>query len=832
MLRVFTLLLLCMLLASVHGATPALPARAQSVIQSVDPVLVGTSDLPRSRHTKYGELAASWNTNTVHAIAVNGDNRKNDTFYWRKQDSLVSFPDPVDLGDAGGQTDYTGADVATAWHNQNVAVAVWLDQDTDRIYFRRSNDGGQTWGSPRIVHQGGGFPVTPKVGIRSFSDGSLGEVVITWRDPESFYYTICNAQGEGCIGRQYLDGSQAQKAYGQAAIAVGPNGALGIAYVTSATVYARIWDSTKSGAAALSNRETVAAQNSLDLYFDTTMAIDRNGTVFVAYRRLDRKLETGGADQGDVFFSERKGLNNWPRARISNVQSRGTVAIATDQSGSLHFFWVRARDGANEYFYTKRLPDGSFTNAYIGSSPVFIANGMVAGTVSDWAYGHGALEAFVPGGQVMRYYLFRTPGDNCLAQSITIGNALPGTNPPVVRDPTVSGTITPSTGCTPAEQRVTLNAQDPNAPAAPWSGAYNVPITNLEQCTQTVNVQLRANNRSQFDPQWRSVTFIADPQAAGTPVDAAVDVMNPKMFGVIASTFSPVAPAGDLFSEGASAGDPGYTRINQMHLRIADIGDCTGLKEYKVLFENDTVHQSGVITGTFAGNLSVPPQAPSTTLNPGETLFKVQVFDRAGNSFTLPRRMVYDPPGAGGEGRPVMNLSGTNLTTDTNTLSIMRDLIINTIVVTDNLYRRGESSPTRGYVNVQTPPNTSDPTKQFWGLWIAVEYLGKGANAETAYPPLPSGGLTFDNLRWQPIEVRNAAAGARVRFNLFDGVLDRTASSPTNGFGPDLTKDGTYRVYVKALDGAGNASAETYVTTMHLDPGYEVVTIRLPIIAR
>ncbi len=832
MLRIFNFVLIFMLLVSANVALPSPLARAQPVITSVDPELVGTSDLPRSRNTKYGELAASWNTNTVHAIAVNGDNRRNDTFYWRKQDSSLTFPDPVDLGDAGGQTDYTGADVATAWHNQNVVVAVWLDQDTDRIYFRRSDNGGQTWGSPRIVHQGGGFPVTPKVGIRSFSDGQLGEVVVTWRDPEAFYFTICNAQGEGCIGRQYLDGDNREKAYGQAAIAVGPNGALGIAYVTSATVYARIWDATRTGAAALATRETVAAQNSLDRYFDTTMAIDPKGAIFVAYRRLDRKLETGGADQGNIFFSERKGSNSWARSRISNIQSRGTVAIATDQSGSLHFFWVSAKDRANEYVYTKRLPDGNFTNLFTGSSPVFIANGMVAGTVSDWAYGHGALEAFVPGGQVMRYYLFRTLGDNCVAQTITIGNALPGTNPPVVRDPTVVGTISPSAGCTPAEQRVVLNAQDTSQPATSWTGVYNIPIADLEQCVQTINVQLRANNRSQFDSQWRSLTFIADPSAAGTPVDSAVEVMNPKMFGLIPPVFSPIAPAGDLFSEGASTGDPGYTRVSQMFMRIADIGDCTGLSAYNVLYNNDTLFHNGTITGTFASNLPLPPQAPSTALVSGETLFKVQVFDRAGNSFTFPRRMVYDPPGDSGEGRPVMNLSSTSLTTDTNTLTILRELIINTIVVTDNLYRRGESVPLRGYNNLQTPPNTSDPTKQFWGLWIAVEYLGKGANAESQYPQLPNGGLTFQNLRWQPVEVPNATAGARVRFNLFDGVLDRTASSPTNGFGPDLTKDGTYRVYVKALDGAGNASDATYVTTLRLDPGYEVVTIRLPIISR
>ncbi|MDW8148618.1 MAG: hypothetical protein RMJ48_20265 [Roseiflexaceae bacterium] len=844
MLRMINFFLICLLLASVHVALPSRLARAQPVIQSVNPVLVGTSDLPRSNYTKFGELAASWTTNTVHAIAVNGDRPRKDTFYWRKPDSSVSFPEPVDLGDSSGQTDYTGADVATAWHNQNVVVVVWLDRDGNRIFFRRSDDGGQTWGSPRVVYQGGDFPVTPKVGIRSFADGSLGEVVITWRDPELFYFTICNAQGEGCIGRQYLDGSNREKAYGQAAIAVGPNGALGIAYVTSATVYARIWDSTKAGAAALATRETVAAQNSLDRYFDTTMAIAPSGAIFVAYRRLDRKLETGGADQGDVFFAERKGPNNWPRSRINNVQSRGTVAVAADQTGSLHFFWVRAREGASEYFYTKRLPDGSFTNNYIGSSPVFIANGMATATVSDWAYGHGALEAFVPGGQIMRYYLFRTPGDNCVAQTITIGNGntLPGISLPVVRDPTVVGTIVPSTTCTPAEQRVVLNAQDANAPATPWSGVYNVPIANLEQCRQTINVQLRANNRSQFDPQWRGATFIADPSAAGTPVDAAVEVMNPKMLGVIPPTFSPITPAGDLFSEGASGGDPGYTRIPQMHLRIADIGDCTGLTAYNVLYDANALFQSGLMSGWFSSNLPLPPLQPGAPLAPGETRFRIQVFDRAGNSFTLPRRMVYDPPGDNGEGRPVMDLSRTVLGADTNTLTILRTLIITDIVVTDNLYRRGESVPERGYVNTQTPPNSSDQTKQFWGLWIAVEYLGKEPDAATRYPPLPHGGLTFDNLRWQAVEVPNAVAGARVRFNLFDGVLDRTASSPRNGFGPDLTKDGTYRVYVKALDGAGNASQETYgaggsLTTANslivkLDPGYEVVTICMPIIGR
>jgi hypothetical protein len=348
-----------------------------------------------------------------------------------------------------------------------------------------------------------------------------------------------------------------------------------------------------------------------------------------------------------------------------------------------------------------------------------------------------------------------------------------------------------------------------------------VPITNLEQCVPTLHVQLRANRRTQFDPQWRSVTFIADPQNASTPVDTVAIPINP----ISESAFPNSIPS----SDGATNGDIGYTRVPTMTLRIADIGDCTGLASASVWHENnnnapfwaDTVSGSGLTR-----IIGVPPQTPNTAIVPGETLFRIQVFDRAGNSVTLPRRMVYDPPNP--NGRPVMDLSQTSLTPDANTLTILRSLTINTIVVTDNLYRRGESVPTRGYTNNQTPPNSSDATKQFWGLWIAVEYLGKGANAESQYPPLTS----FDNLRWQPVEVPNAAAGAHVRFNLFSGVLDRTASSPTNGFGPDLTKDGTYRVYVKALDGAGNASVATYHTTLRLDPGYEVPTIRLPIVMR
>jgi len=796
--RIFLILAILMVTASTV-TTLCAPRIALAQAPTID--FIGQTTLPSSSNVKTPQIKGRGNV--VHIAGSAGSRDDNFARYWRKSDDgTLGFAEPRTLGPATGQSNYAISDVTVA---PNGRVYVIANNVRDQAIYLWSSGDGVTWNPDdrKTVIRGGGFRVYPHIAA------SNDRLWVVWnQDGRYRYRTTTDINGGGGWTETLLVSNR--ESMNHPSVAVSPDGSrMAVVYGTSGgDIFVGIWNGSGF-------TERLIADTNLYLA-DPTVAFGPDKRIWVAWRAVE----------GGIFFSRENDQGNFPTSRLISAESYGTVSVSVDPQGLGHLFWVGNRGDGWKVYYARQGADGSW-GLRVVEPGAFIANGMGAVTVSDFAYGHGVTEYFGGSGLVTRYYLFRSQGDNCIAQTITIGNAISDTNPPVVRDPTVVGTITPSTGCTPAEQRVVLNAQDANAPAAPWSGTYNVPITNLEQCVQTLHVQLRANNRTQFDPQWRSITFIADPLAAGTPVDAAVEVMNPKMFGLIPPVFSPVSPAGDMMSEGgASNGDPGYTRIPQMHMRIADIGDCTGINAYRVLFENDALFQSGTINGTFASNLPLPPQVQDQSLQVGETLFRIRVFDRAGNSVTLPRRMVYDPPDP--NGRPVMDLSQTSLTTDTNTLTILRSLIINTIVVTDNLYRRGESVPDRGYTNNQTPPNSSDATKQFWGLWIAVEYLGKGANAESQYPPLTS----FDNLRWQPIEVPNAVAGARVRFNLFSGVLDRTASSPTNGFGPDLTKDGTYRVYVKALDGAGNASTATYSTTLRLDPGYEVPTIRLPIIRR
>jgi hypothetical protein len=793
-------LMLAILIVTVSiGAAPQAPRIALAQAPTID--FIGQTTIPTSGNVKFPQIRKSGDT--VHIAGSGGRGDDNFARYWRKSaDGTLNFAEPRTLGPATGQPNYAHSDVTVA---PNGRVYVIANNIRDQAIYLWSSSDGTSWNPDdrKTVVRGGGFRTYSHIAAAN------NRLWVVWnQDGRYRYRTTTDITGGGGWTETQL--VSVRESLNHPSVAVSPDGSrMAVAYGTSSgDIFVGIWN----GAGFT---ERLVADTNLYLA-DPTIAFAPDNRIWVAWRAVE----------GGIFFSRENDQGNFPTSRLVNAESYGTVSISVDPQNLAHVFWVGNRGDGWKAYYARQGTDGTW-GLRIADPGAFITNGTGTVTVSDFAYGHGVTEYFAGSSLVTRYYLFRSQGDNCVAQTITIGNAITVVDRLVVRDSSVVGTITPSTGCTPAEQRVTLNAQDANAPAAPWSGTYNVSITNLEQCVQTIHVQLRANNRTQFDPQWRSATFIADPQAADTPVDAAVEVMNPKMFGLIPPVFSPVSPAGDMMSEGgASNGDPGYTRIEQMHMRIADIGDCTGISEYKLLFDTGAPFQSDTITGTFASNLPLPPQVQNQSLQVGETLFRIQVFDRAGNSVTLSRRMVYDPPDP--NGRPVMDLSQTSLTTDTNTLTIIRELIINTIVVTDNLYRRGFSVPTRGYTNNQTPPNSSDATKQFWGLWIAVEYLGKGANAESQYPPLTS----FDNLRWQPVEVPNAAAGARVRFNLFEGVLDRTASSPTNGFGPDLTKDGTYRVYVKALDGAGNASTATYSTTLRLDPGYEVPTIRLPIIRR
>lgn len=743
-----------------------------------------------------------------------GSGNNNSPLYWRKNaDGTTNFPSPADLGSTNGEPQFAVSDVAIAPSGR--VYVIWNHTGDNAIYMLSSSDGA-SWntGDRKTVIDDSSFRVYTRVGA------SNNRLWVVWNQDGRYRYrtTTDITGGSGWSGTILLS---SRESINQPSIAVSPDGSrAAIAYGGSnGNIYVGIWNGSSFVEKTVSDTSEYLA--------DPTVAIGPDNRIWVAWRAVE----------GTVYFAreddnkDANGNGGYPRGQVRTAEAYGQVSISIDPQGTPHVFWVGNRGDGWKGYYARQV-EGQWYYAD-GNPGAFIANGSGTNTVSDFAYGHGVSEYFSGSTVSTRYYLFRSPG-GCQV-TISIPSVVPGANPPIVNGTTVSGTLTPSSGCTPDQQRVALNAPDTNQAATTWTAAFsNLAISNLKQCQQTVYAQVRPSGSTGFST-WSSATFIADPATASPAVDASVQVMNPKNFSAMPSIFSPITPAGDLFDQGASAGDPGHTRINQMYLQIGDLGDCSGLDIFRIYGENVGPPSASFYgEAGIAGGVNKLVPAPVNP-NGGISLFEVYVFDRANNSQRFRSAIIYDPSdtdgnennGDNGLGRPVMDVQATTITPDNNTLTILRQLTINEISVTDNLYRRGQVIPNR-YTNTQTPADNG--TNQYWGLWIAVEYLGKGAGATTTYPALTGGAL--GTLRWQPVEVRNASGTPAVAFNMFDGVLDRTATPNTNGFGPDLTKDGTYRVYVKALDGAGNASETTYTTTMTLAPGYQVITHHLPTILR
>lgn len=353
------------------------------------------------------------------------------------------------------------------------------------------------------------------------------------------------------------------------------------------------------------------------------------------------------------------------------------------------------------------------------------------------------------------------------------------------RNNPVSGVVTPN-DCTPTEMQVTVNTPpDDSTPREPYTSNISVQVPD-SGCEHTVYVRLFAEGRGgqPFD-----ASIVVD-----ASVSAYVRAVNPMMAG-LPSTYTPPETAAFNPQQGASDGSVNYTRYRAFFLGVSDMGDCTGLSEFAV---------EGSISGSVPDNgfaSAVPLPGDST---PGPKQFAVTVNDRVANAFAFPNNgekftIIYDPadtdptPASNTLGLPVL-AEGGSVTADSNTLSIMRTLTFNNISVTDNLYgQNGENLP---------------PGQQFWGVWVA--------NSRSP------NGIDDPNLRWYPVRVASPAASFSIQWNLFSGLE----------YGPDGTKSGTYYVFVRFLDGAGNPSERYLSTEVTLDPGYELPKANLPMLKK
>src|SRR5262249_22322836 len=143
-------------------------------------------------------------------------------------------------------------------------------------------------------------------------------------------------------------------------------------------------------------------------------------------------------------------------------------------------------------------------------------------------------------------------------------------------------------------------------------------------------------------------------------------------------------------------------------------------------------------------------------------------------------------------GLPVLNMSANpSVTGPATTDNILIALSFSNIQVNDNLYGDG------------TGPGTND----FWGVWVANSPTDIAADS-------PS-------LNWSAIPVPTPGPTFSIKWSLFSGLSAATDR-----------RAGTYFVYVRFLDGAGNPSAESLKTQVTLTSAFAMPTIYGPFIRK
>lgn len=464
-----------------------------------------------------------------------------------------------------------------------------------------------------------------------------------------------------------------------------------------------------------------------------------------------------GVEDG-VFFSERQPDGSWPRSRLASGKITGTVSVNADEQGNLHFNWIAQPSGGNLLYYAFRTAAGRSIGPIASGNRGSIFNSTSAASVSDAIYAHSVTEEFTGSGLRSRYSLWQGEGNVFGAEPVVEGGATV-----ISRRSTVALTFRGQQGTIIASD-VRWRWNGPPTDTSNDSGGWKpfastiavpVPQSVLDDTsckTTTFYTQLRNAQAGLIEPTARSVTFLFDGVVEGTAT-----VRNPF-------TPSSAALPPDIASvAGAPIGDPRYTRVPLITLDVTSQDDCTDLKSVGVGKNADSIETNYLIDESgFSG---VVPMPDFGNLRDGPVPVTVQLRDGAGNRRDFTFTMIFD------EGKPVLDTGNPG-----------------DIVPSAN--PRGDIMQNLSFQNI----NVSDITyggRGFWGVWIA------NSRDPVANP------ATSDDLTWTALR----APGSGRSFTISDWSL-------ATGLAAGEVTPGTYYVYVRFLDGAGNPTDSAISVTL------------------
>jgi hypothetical protein len=707
---------------------------------------------------KYPSVASVGNS--VHMVA-NPDQKAQ---YWTKLDTASSATGPTNFGSTKGGTDYTPAAIASG--PDGMLYAAWIVQNSG-IQLKRKPLGGD-WEPSRAIYSTGSFMAYLDIAV-----SSTGQIFIVWNQDFLYRYNTSTDGGATWSGSRVLS---SKTPYKPVFIASGGNNITAAAFGgNDAHAYVSIWNGS-----TFVTTDITPFRVAGEFFAFAKPAVAPNGKIYVAFSRV-----TGG-----VYYTEQQPDGSWPVSRLAGGKVYGAMGIALDSQNNIHLSWAGDASGIWELYYAFKPVTGDWQGPIkaTGINDRIVVDIDSATTSGARAYSHNILEAFTGSQSSVRYQQFSGEGGSGASATPSLdGGAI------ATRNSVVTVNFSNVTG-SPDGVRYHWDAAPTDAD--PWV-AFTNPLINVpgptgvttDACqTHTLYTQVRKGTTAGSVAQ--------DSEIFDIGVQASVNILNrhltglPTVYGLnVQDVYT--GPGGN----GASDGDPNYTRERSFFLGINGNADCSGLSTFNV-----TGSDNGPITNNIYAN--TPALPGGIAFGPHD--INVEVKDKLGNTTTEQKTLIYDPANTDATGTQTNTLglpvlgSGGSVTAD-NANSIIQSLSFQGISVTDNLYGQQPNLPQLA------------AGKQFWGVWIA--------NTTS-----PSTTVDSANLNWYPVRVPTPDSSFTVKWNLFTGL----------GFTTDLrNKPGDYYVFVRFLDGAGNASTESLPRLkVTLEAGYDIPTMRLPAVAR
>lgn len=731
--RAFILMSLCSLLV-MASLIPSQPSSAQ-VTLTASQVVVQQATLPSSGDNKFPAVAGFGNV--VYA-ASNPGNRAG---YWEKRDSASAWPNRTTLGDAGGQADYSNANVTTG--PDGSIYVVWIDRDSNRMNIRRKPPGAG-FGARQTIGTASGFAVYLDVAVAT--DGTIFTV---WNVEGRFRYSYSRNGGNTWTGRRTVSDTQAG---GRPWIAAGANKVI-IGHGGGGRIYASVWNGSSFDTNRVDRGSGFAA--------DPSVTVAPNGNMYVAWRTVD-----------DIFYVERQAADtSWrsPSRLVSGGENVGVPVISADPQNGLHLVWINNRSGRNDIYHTFKAPGANWESPIRyrpSGGTAFNVDG--ASTLSDRSYGHAVYE-FFSGGVSTRYTSFASEGIVKANGQILIDD-----NAPFSLDTDVAIKINVTVGGANEYQisndGVTFSDWAP-IPANGLIPSWQLGGTQGTACeVRTVYGRLRNSARPELVSDVLSDDIQIDPG-----VDAYVAARNPYLASN--PTVLSQGVLQDVLSEGPRDGDPRYTRVSGYLLLVqAPAGECSGLKQLQVEGQQPV----GIVNNYYANINALPSFNPPL----GENKLRFTVTDGAGLQRAYEETIYYDntAPDVTPGTPEVLNEAGQAVNT---TDFILVTLNFKNVRVTDTVYGQREETPIWGVWLANS--RTDVPANQLGTLnWAAVPVNSATSAGNNTYTFAAKNWGLFSNL---PADQRTAG-----KYYIYARILDGAGNASAQTMKFEVTLSDNFRL--------------------------------------